>query len=526
MLSSTGQECSGKGPSHLKEAAAAVVARVQQFEAASRLELPEAVEEPMELQWSNIKIDTLLGTGSFSVVYKARVKALAKRQPASPVESSSRSASTGGGSGGSSSGRIGSGTSCKKEEHMYALKSLSTETICCDESFVTGAIDLALEARILSKLYHENLIRLHGVKGGDIWESFSHAQQATGGGFFLVLDLLEETLDKKLQNWRTLESQASKISVYNLFNRKKRMQKRLQGVVDRLDSVVLGVVRGMEYVHSKSIILRDLKPHNIGFDHSGKVRIFDFGLAREITPKGEAAADIPPRCNTGIAGTLRYISPENALGHECGLPCDVYSFAILLYEIITLQVPFSEIKLVAQFKEQVIRGRHRPDLKFVPSSLLQDLLNDSWDPTPVMRPSFSEIRCILEEVISTDLLTKEGEWRKFVFKNTKAIEANQCAECGMDNSAGSDRMRNLGGSHHHHYHHHHHHEVGGTGVHSHDAVHMKHILQEIRAEEEVAAAMRAGMPESHHGGLNDQMRSLTDNISFNSRNSGKVHPVR
>ena len=506
---SSNMQCSGKGPSHLKEASAAVLSRVQQFEAVSRLELPENVPEPMELQWGNLKVETLLGAGSFSVVYKARVKALSKRPHSGSTTTSCTSSTT------SSTSSSTSKSSSKKEEHMYALKSLSTETICCNESFVTGAIDLALEAKILAKLHHENVIQLHGVKGGNIAESFSHSQ-GSGGGFFLVLDLLEETLDMRLQSWREQEAKASKISVKNMFNRKKRAQKRLQGVVDRLDNVVLGVVRGMEYIHSRNIILRDLKPHNIGFDHQGKVRIFDFGLARELTPEGESDA-AHARCNTGIAGTLRYISPENALGHKCGLSCDVYSFAILFYEIITLQVPFSEIKLVAHFKEKVIRGRHRPDLTYVPSSLLQDLLNDSWDPNPTKRPSFSEIRCIMEEIISTGLLTKEGEWRKFAFKNTKPTDAQTCAECGMDNSAGSGHVRNLSGSHNHHHH--------AAGVHSHESATMKHILEEMRAEEQIVAAKRAGMPESHHGGLNDQMRSLTDNISFNSRNSSKVHPL-
>lgn len=231
--------------------------------------------------------------------------------------------------------------------------------------------------------------------------------------------------------------------------------------------------------------------------------------------------DGPPRCNTGVAGTLRYIAPENALGHKSGLPSDVYSFSILLYEIITLQVPFSEIKLVTHFKEQVIRGQHRPDLKYVPT-YLQDLLGDCWSANPGERPTFMEIRSILEGILSADLLTKDGEWRKFAFQPTKPSTVHQCAECGLDNSAGSGHVRNLSGSHHVH----HRHASGSAGVHSHEHVDIKYILQEIRAEEEVAAAQRAGMPESHHGGLNDQMRSLADNVSFNSRGSGKVHPVR
>jgi len=54
---------------------------------------------------------------------------------------------------------------------------------------------------------------------------------------------------------------------------------------------------------------------------------------------------------------------------------------------------------------------------------------------------------------------------------------------------------------------------------------LEQLLKEIRAEEELAASKRAGMRESHHGGLNDQMRSLEQNVSFSSRGSSKVHPL-
>lgn len=216
--------CSGTGPSHVKEASNAVLARVNQFEAASKLKRPPGDKEPVGLQWSNIRIENMLGSGSFSVVYKSKVS------------------------------KLGNNGDTDNDNCYYALKSLSTETICCNDSFVTGAIDLALEAKILSKLYHENIIQLHGVKAGNIAESFSQA-----GGFFLVLDLLEETLDVRLERWRQEESQKG-FSVKTFFSsRKQRAQKRLEAMVDRLDNVVMGVVRGMEYIHSNNIVLRDLK---------------------------------------------------------------------------------------------------------------------------------------------------------------------------------------------------------------------------------------------------------------------------
>lgn len=502
--------CSGHGPSQVKEAAASVLARVEQFESSSQLKRPEGAPVPLDLEWNNLRIDGLLGQGSFSQVYKARVKAVTKH--------------------------LG-----LKDDRMFALKKLSTETICCNESFVTGAVDLALEAKILTKLHHENIIEVYGVKGGNIGESFSNSK--AGGGFFIVMDLLEETLDQRLEGWRLKESQRG-FNLVNFFNPKKRCQKRLQEAADRTEDGIMGVARGMEYIHSKNIILRDLKPQNVGFDRNGKVRIFDFGLARELAPEGDTS-DLP-RCNTGIAGTLRYISPENALGQPCGLSADVYSFAILLYEVITLQVPFSDIKLVSEFKDKVIRGRHRPNLKFVPSTLLQDLLTDSWAPNPNTRPSFAEIRCIMEEVISTGMLTQEGEWRKFLFKKTKPLPSCGQVGCGMkDHSIGGGSFRrSLSGSHHkqhkhkhhkhdhkHDHHHHHHHHCHGHG-HGHDhGCNEKTEIQQLRDElkkEELDQSKRSATDQSkrsatagsYHGSFNDQTRSFMENISFNSNRSG------
>ena len=472
--------CNGNGPSKVKEASASVQARIEQFEASSQLSRPDDVPAPLELEWGNLRIDCLLGSGSFSEVYKAKIKALSKH--------------------------LG-----ETDDRMFALKKLSTETICCNESFVTGAVDLALEAQILSKLHHENIIEMYGVKGGDIGEAFSNSN--SGGGFFIVMDLLEGTLDHRLEAWRSMESKRGG-GIKAFFNRKKQNEKRLAGIVERIEEAMLGVVRGMEYIHSKNVILRDLKPHNIGFDKKGKVRIFDFGLARELPPKGDTT-DLP-RCNTGIAGTLRYIAPENALGQPCGLSADVYSFAILLYEVITLQVPFSEIKLVSEFKDKVIQGRHRPCLKFIPSFLLQDMLQDCWSPNPDTRPTFGEIRCIMDEVISSNLLTQEGEWRKFVFKKTKPSASCGQAQCTMkEHSVAGGSFRRLPDSHHNHHHHHHHH--GHASL----AKAEVEMLREAVKLEGMEASRRAGMSGSYHGSVNDQTRSFLENISFNSRASGK-----
>jgi len=93
----------------------------------------------------------------------------------------------------------------------------------------------------------------------------------------------------------------------------------------------------LEYAHSSGVIHRDIKPANLIVDSQGKLSITDFGLARI----GDATANLTM---TGdLLGTLRYMSPEQALGKptEVDHRTDVYSLGITLYELLTLQPAFA-----------------------------------------------------------------------------------------------------------------------------------------------------------------------------------------
>ena len=103
------------------------------------------------------------------------------------------------------------------------------------------------------------------------------------------------------------------------------------------------------------------------------MKIFDFGLARETDSLGKV------RHMTGNAGTPRYMSPEIARNEDYGFASDVYSFSILLWEIVTLGKPFDSIKSLPQFNEEVVRRHLRPPLKKVNSPGLRTLLQQCWD---------------------------------------------------------------------------------------------------------------------------------------------------
>ena len=93
------------------------------------------------------------------------------------------------------------------------------------------------------------------------------------------------------------------------------------------------VCEGLAEAHRVGVIHRDLKPGNIMIDKEGNAKIMDFGIARSISVKGITGAG-------AMIGTPEYMSPEQVEGKEVDQRSDIYSLGIILYEMLTGQVPF------------------------------------------------------------------------------------------------------------------------------------------------------------------------------------------
>ena len=81
------------------------------------------------------------------------------------------------------------------------------------------------------------------------------------------------------------------------------------------------VARALRYLHDNDIIYRDLKPDNVGFDIRGDVKLFDFGLTKELRPRDRIRTD--EYRASGQTGSRRYMAPEVVLCKNYGLKADI-----------------------------------------------------------------------------------------------------------------------------------------------------------------------------------------------------------
>ena len=93
------------------------------------------------------------------------------------------------------------------------------------------------------------------------------------------------------------------------------------------------IARGLQAAHERDIVHRDVKPQNVLLDEHGAARVTDFGIARSLRDEGLTA-------DGRVLGTTDYVSPEQALGHQVTPQSDIYSLGVVLYEMLTGDVPF------------------------------------------------------------------------------------------------------------------------------------------------------------------------------------------
>ena len=177
-------------------------------------------------------------------------------------------------------------------DRKVAIKMLRPEFVS-DEDFINK---FRHEAKAVAKITHPNVVSIY-----DIVESEN--------SLYLVMEFIEG------RDLKSIIKKRGKLSV-----------------VEALD-IANQVTAGVEVAHENNIIHCDIKPHNILITDNNQVKVTDFGIARAVTSSTMTITDT-------IMGSANYFSPEQAQGREISTYSDIYSIGIVLYEMISGQVPF------------------------------------------------------------------------------------------------------------------------------------------------------------------------------------------
>lgn len=94
----------------------------------------------------------------------------------------------------------------------------------------------------------------------------------------------------------------------------------------------LQIAKALEHAHSRGIVHRDIKPHNIMILKDGSVKVADFGIARMTSAQNTLTRE--------ALGSVHYISPEQAKGGKVDCRSDLYSLGVVMYEMMTAKTPF------------------------------------------------------------------------------------------------------------------------------------------------------------------------------------------
>lgn len=163
--------------------------------------------------------------------------------------------------------------------------------------------DFEQEALAISALNHPNIITIHEIAEAD-------------GANFITTEFIDGLTLREL------------------------LKQRVPSVEETL-AIVVQIARALESAHGVRIIHRDIKPANVMVRPDGIVKVLDFGLAK-LLPGGDdfAAAKAAETAPNHVMGTVSYMSPEQAAGREVDSRTDIFSFGVLLYEMLTGRLPF------------------------------------------------------------------------------------------------------------------------------------------------------------------------------------------
>jgi eukaryotic-like serine/threonine-protein kinase len=201
-----------------------------------------------------------------------------------------------------------------KLERIVALKFLPHELTEDD----TAKQRFIQEAKAASKLQHNNICTIHEI------------DETKDGQLFICMDYYEgQTLKDVLENPVGTNHSDKDDKIYHKISGKNASTLPVNKAIEMATQIAQGLTKA----HELGIIHRDIKPANIMITNDGVVKILDFGIAK--------LSDTSHKTKTGSTlGTIAYMSPEQVQGIEVDRQTDIWSLGVVLYEMLTGELPF------------------------------------------------------------------------------------------------------------------------------------------------------------------------------------------
>ena len=186
-------------------------------------------------------------------------------------------------------------------------------------------------------------------------------------------------------------------------NLKQLIERRGPAPVTTALELAIQIARGLSFAHQQGLVHRDVKPQNVLLNGDGEAKVTDFGIARSLDVQHGMT-------QTGtVLGTSDYIAPEQAQGQRVDEHTDVYSLGVVLYELLTNEVPFPGENFVAVAMRHIneeppsIRDK-RPDVSpRLEAAMHRAMAKDAADRFPTMADFCQELEACLAEAHGTQV---------------------------------------------------------------------------------------------------------------------------